>query len=102
MNHARIVGTGGYLPEKVLTNADLEQMIETSADWIVERTGVEERHVAVPGETTCDLAEQASRRALQAAGIDPGEIDLRDQRGSSSSRLPLPDGGWVRRPGCRP
>jgi 3-oxoacyl-[acyl-carrier-protein] synthase-3 len=76
LNHARIIGTGGYLPEKVLTNADLEQMIETTADWIVERTGVEERHVAAPGETTCDLAEQASRRALEAAGIEPRDIDL--------------------------
>ena len=76
MNNARIIGTGGYLPEKVLTNADLEQMIETTANWIVERTGVEERHVAAPGETTCDLAEQASRRALEAAGIEARDIDL--------------------------
>jgi 3-oxoacyl-[acyl-carrier-protein] synthase-3 len=70
------MGTGGYLPEKVLTNADLEQMIETTAGWIVERTGVEERHIAAPGETTCDLAEHASRRALDAAGLEPGDIDL--------------------------
>ena len=76
MNYARIRGTGGYLPEKVLTNADLEQLIETTADWIVERTGVEERHIAAPGETTCDLAEQAARRALDAAGLDPRDIDL--------------------------
>ncbi|HAO33820.1 MAG TPA: beta-ketoacyl-ACP synthase III [Candidatus Competibacter sp.] len=76
MNYARIVGTGGYLPEKVLSNADLEQMIDTTAEWIVERTGVEERHVAAPGETTCDLAEQAARRALDAAGVEPGAIDL--------------------------
>ena len=64
------------MPEKVVTNADLEQLIDTTAEWIVERTGVEERHVAVPGETTCDLAEQAARRALDAAGIAPGQIDL--------------------------
>jgi 3-oxoacyl-[acyl-carrier-protein] synthase-3 len=70
------MGTGGYLPEQVLTNADLEQMIETTAGWIVERTGVEERHIAAPGETTCDLAEHASRRALDAAGLEPGDIDL--------------------------
>lgn len=76
MNYARIVGTGSYLPEKVLSNTDLEQMIETTAEWIVERTGVEERHVAAPGETTCDMAEQASRRALEAAGLDPRDIDL--------------------------
>jgi 3-oxoacyl-[acyl-carrier-protein] synthase-3 len=76
LNYSRIVGTGGYLPEKVLTNADLERMIETTADWIVERTGVEERHIAAPGETTCDLAEHACRRALDASGLEPGDIDL--------------------------
>jgi len=76
LNYSKIMGTGGYLPEKVLTNADLEQMIETTAGWIVERTGVEERHIAAPGETTCDLAEHASRRALDAAGLEPGDIDL--------------------------
>ncbi len=76
MNYSKIMGTGGYLPEQVLTNADLEQMIETTAGWIVERTGVEERHIAAPGETTCDLAEHASRRALDAAGLEPGDIDL--------------------------
>lgn len=76
MSYAQIIGTGGYLPETVLTNADLEQQIETSAEWIVERTGVEERHIAAPDETTCDLAEQASLRALEAAGVKPGDIDL--------------------------
>ncbi|MBL8258995.1 MAG: ketoacyl-ACP synthase III [Candidatus Competibacteraceae bacterium] len=76
MNYARIVGTGGYLPEKVVSNADLEQMIDTTAEWIVERTGVEERRVAAPGETTCDLAERAARRALDAAGVGPDAIDL--------------------------
>jgi 3-oxoacyl-[acyl-carrier-protein] synthase-3 len=76
LNYSKIMGTGGYLPEQVLTNADLEQMIETTAGWIVERTGVEERHIAAPGETTCDLAEHASRRALDAAGLEPGDIDL--------------------------
>ena len=76
MNYARITGTGGYLPATVLTNAELEHRIETTADWIVERTGVEQRHIAAPGETTCDLAEQASRRALESAGLEPGDIDL--------------------------
>jgi len=76
LNYARIAGTGGYLPEKILTNADLEQLIDTTADWIVERTGVEERHIAAPDETTCDLAEKASRLALQAAGLEPVDIDL--------------------------
>lgn len=76
MNYARIAGTGSYLPEKVLANADLEKMIDTTAEWIVERTGVEERHIAAPGETTCDLSEQAARRALAAAGVEPTDIDL--------------------------
>ncbi len=76
MSYARITGTGAYLPEKVLTNADLERMVETSDAWIRERTGIRERHVAADGETTCDLAEAAARRALEAAGIEPREIDL--------------------------
>ncbi len=76
MSYARITGTGAYLPEKVLTNADLERMVETSDAWIRERTGILERHVAADGETTCDLAEAAARRAIEAAGIEPREIDL--------------------------
>lgn len=76
MNHARITGTGSYLPERIITNAELEQQIDTTADWIVERTGVEERRIAAPHETTCDLAEQAARQALAAAGIEPTDIDL--------------------------
>ncbi len=76
MIYARIAGTGSYLPEKIMTNADLEQLIDTTADWIVERTGVEQRHIAAPNETTCDMAEHAARRALEAAGLEPSAIDL--------------------------
>lgn len=76
MNYSRIIATGGYLPEKVLTNADLERMVDTTADWIFERTGIELRHVAAAGETTTDLAEHAARRAIDSAGIDPARIDL--------------------------
>ncbi|HEY5789116.1 MAG TPA: beta-ketoacyl-ACP synthase III [Gammaproteobacteria bacterium] len=76
MNYARIVGTGSYLPERVLTNADIEQMVETSDQWIRERTGIRERRIAAPGETTCDLAEKAARRALKAAGVAPRDLDL--------------------------
>lgn len=76
MTYARITGTGGYLPEKVLTNADLEKMVDTSDQWIRERTGIRKRHVAAEGETTCDLAERASRSALEAAKLDPQDIDL--------------------------
>jgi 3-oxoacyl-[acyl-carrier-protein] synthase-3 len=73
---ARITGTGSYLPEKVLTNKDLEAMVNTSDQWIRERTGIVKRHVAVDGQTTCDLAEQAARRAIEAAGKTPNDIDL--------------------------
>ncbi len=73
---ARIAGTGSYLPEKVLTNKDLEKIVETSDEWIRERTGISERHVAAEGETTADMAEQAALRAMQAAGVTAAEIDL--------------------------
>jgi len=76
VSYARIIGTGGYLPENVMTNHDLENLVDTSHQWIWERTGIEQRHIAVAGETTVDLAEKASRLAIAAAGIDPAEIDL--------------------------
>ena len=73
---SRIIGTGSYLPAKVLTNHDLEKMVDTSHDWIVTRSGIIERHIAAPDELTSDLALQASRQAIEAAGIEPDEIDL--------------------------
>lgn len=76
MIYSRIAGTGSYLPERVLTNADLAKMMDTSDEWIRERTGIVERHVAAEGQTTVDLAEVAARRAIEAAGIDPSEIDF--------------------------
>ena len=76
MSYARIVGTGSYLPENVMTNHDLEKIVDTSDQWIRERTGIEQRHIAADDETTVDLAEKASRNAIEAAGIDPSEIDL--------------------------
>ena len=75
MTYSRISGTGSVLPDKVLTNADLEQIVDTSDEWITERTGIKKRHI-VDGETTCDIAEIASRRAIEAAGIKPQDIDL--------------------------
>jgi 3-oxoacyl-[acyl-carrier-protein] synthase-3 len=71
-----VIGSGGYLPEKVMTNADLEKMVDTSDEWIVSRTGVRERRIAADGEHTVDLAEHATRRAIETAGIDVGDIDL--------------------------
>lgn len=76
MTHSRILGTGSFLPEKVLTNFDLEQIVETSDEWIRERTGIRKRHIVSEGETCCDLAEAAARRALDAAGFTPADIDL--------------------------
>lgn len=74
--YSRIIGTGRYLPEKVLTNQDLERMVDTSDEWIRERTGIAQRHVAADEQTTCDLAEQAARQAMEEAGLQPGDIDL--------------------------
>lgn len=76
MSYARITGTGSYLPKKILTNADLEQMMETTDEWIQSRTGIKERHIAADGEYTVDLAEQAAIKAMQAAGKTKDDIDL--------------------------
>src|SRR5690242_3406212 len=74
--YSRILGTGSYLPEKVLTNAELEGMVDTSDEWIRTRTGIERRHLAAADQTTCDLAEMAARRAMDAAGVSSSDIDL--------------------------
>ncbi len=76
MTFSRITGTGSYLPEKVLTNRDLATLVETSDDWIVSRTGIRQRHIAADSQMTSDLALAASERAIAAAGIDHGDIDL--------------------------
>ena len=74
--YSRIIGTGSYLPAKVLTNFDLEKLVETSHDWIVTRSGIIERHFAAEGEQASDMAVHASQRALEAAGIGVDDIDL--------------------------
>jgi 3-oxoacyl-[acyl-carrier-protein] synthase-3 len=74
--YSRIVGTGGYLPQKLLTNADFEAMVDTTDAWIRERTGIERRHIAAAQETTVDMAEHAARAAIAAAGLKPEDIDL--------------------------
>tara|TARA_Y100001935_G_scaffold255670_1_gene271175 strand:- start:15571 stop:16542 length:972 start_codon:yes stop_codon:yes gene_type:complete len=76
MTYAQITGTGSFLPENVVTNFDLEKMVDTSDQWIKERTGIEKRHIVGKGETTCDLAERATLNALEAAGKKPSDIDL--------------------------
>jgi 3-oxoacyl-[acyl-carrier-protein] synthase-3 len=76
MTYARITGTGGYLPENVMTNHDIEKIVDTSDQWIRDRTGIEQRHIVAEGQTTVDLAEVASRKAIEAAGIEAKDIDL--------------------------
>ena len=76
MKFARIIGTGSYLPAYILTNAELESRMDTTDEWIVERTGIRERHHAVEGELTSDLAHKAAEKAIEAAGIDESSIDL--------------------------
>ncbi len=76
MTYARIAGTGGHLPSRITTNADLEKLVDTTDAWIVERTGIHQRHHAADGELTSDLAQKAAERALESAGIDAADIDL--------------------------
>jgi len=76
MKYARITGWGKYAPEKVLTNQDLERMVDTNDEWIVTRTGIRERHIAAKGETTSDISVKAAQQALERAGVSPEELDL--------------------------
>jgi 3-oxoacyl-[acyl-carrier-protein] synthase-3 len=85
--YSRIIGTGGYLPEMVRTNHDIAKKIDTSDEWIRERTGIEERRIAAPDETASSMAEISSRQAIEAAGIDPGSIDLIIVATSSPDRI---------------
>ena len=71
-----VLGVGSYLPERVLTNEELATLVDTSDEWIVQRTGIKQRHIAAPGETTSMLGERAARAALAAAGLAPEDIDL--------------------------
>ncbi len=76
MIYSRITGTGSYLPEKILSNHDLEKMVETSDQWIQDRTGIKKRHIVAEDETTTDLAFAAAKKAIEAAGITNDDIDL--------------------------
>ena len=76
MIYSRIAGTGSYLPEKLLTNADLEEMVDTTEEWIFTRTGIRERHIVADNENTSDLAYHAAINAIAAAGINAQTIDL--------------------------
>src|SRR3990167_8196897 len=76
MTYSSILGTGSYLPEKILTNADLEKMVDTTDEWIVERTGIKQRHLAGPHENASTMAEAAGRIALETAGLKPEEVGM--------------------------
>jgi len=76
MVYAQIMGTGSYLPEKILTNADMEKIVETSSEWIVERTGIHQRHIAAEHESALSMAEKAAREAMLDAGISPTDIGM--------------------------
>jgi 3-oxoacyl-[acyl-carrier-protein] synthase III len=76
MIYSKIEGTGSYLPKKILSNADLEKMVDTTDEWIFSRTGIRERHIAAKGEHTSDLALEAAKNAIASAGIDANQIDL--------------------------
>jgi len=74
--YTKILGTGGYMPERILTNADLEKIVDTTDEWIVERSGIRSRHIMAPSETTLSMAEIAAMRAIEASGIDKNKIGL--------------------------
>jgi len=76
MTHSTIAGTGGYLPERVMTNKEFEKIVDTTDEWIRERSGIKRRHIAAEGETTSDMALAAARKAMEAAGVEAGDIDL--------------------------
>ena len=76
MKHSRITGTGSYLPERILTNAELERSIDTTDEWIFTRTGIRERHIIAEGQYTSDMALEAAKKAIEAANVDIQSIDL--------------------------
>jgi 3-oxoacyl-[acyl-carrier-protein] synthase-3 len=100
--YSRVAGTGSYLPKKIVTNHDLEKMVDTTDEWIRSRTGIERRHIAADGETTVDLAEHAARAALEAAGVAPAEVDF-IAFGTTTPDLVFPNCGTLlqQRLGCR-
>ena len=95
--YSRIAGTGSYLPEKVVSNFDLEKMMDTTDEWIRTRTGIERRHTAAEGQTTVDLGEIAARRAIEAAGVTPAASMARRAAISPKSTVVWPSAAMWRR-----
>src|SRR5438270_12174289 len=98
----QILGTGSYLPEKILTNADLEKMVETNDAWIVQRTGIRERRIADENEATSDLAVRATQQALERANLLPEDVEF-IAVGTTSPDMIFPTTGNIvqHRLGCR-
>jgi len=76
MKYSKIIGTGSYLPEKILTNADLEKIVDTTSEWIIERTGIHQRHIAAEHETALSMAEKAAKEAMATANISPKDVGM--------------------------
>ena len=87
--YSKIIGTGSYFPEQVRTNEDLEKLVETSSDWIIERTGIKERRISSPDETVAYMGAEAAKKALDMAGLQPTDIDM-IVMGTTSSHVSLP------------
>ena len=102
MTRARIIGTGCYAPKRVLTNADLARMVDTSDEWIVQRSGIRQRHIVDDGEATSDLAVRAAQQALERAGLVPEDIDF-IAVGTTTPDMLFPSVGNIvqHRLGCR-
>jgi 3-oxoacyl-[acyl-carrier-protein] synthase-3 len=102
MTRAQIVGLGAYAPKRILTNDELEKLVATSDEWILQRTGIRERHIADESEATSDLALRAAQQALERAGVEPGEIDL-IVVGTTSGDMMFPTTGNIvqHQLGCR-
>lgn len=92
--YSRIAGTGHYVPEKIVTNSDLEKVVDTTDEWIKSRSGIERRHIAEPDQTTSDLAEHACRAAMEAAGVGPEDIDFMVV-GTTTPDLVFPNVGCI-------
>ena len=76
MRYSKIVGTGSYLPQRVMLNSELEELVDTTDEWIQTRTGIKQRHIVSENESTCDMAVHAAKMAINSAGIDNNDIDL--------------------------
>ena len=94
MIKARITGIGSYAPKKVVTNYDLEKLLDTTDEWITARTGIKQRHIADKNENTSDLAYQAALKALKMAKVSPQELDL-IILGTTSPDMPMPNTGCI-------